>query len=121
AGVRSNVAFLARLCRAEEFRQGRVDTGFIDRNLAALGGVPHDRDSAGAALGVAHLLGAAMAGGATLADDDAAEFDSPWSAPDGFQLGDTRSLAVPVVVDGESVSATVVYAKDGPRVTVEGA
>ncbi|HEX9237963.1 MAG TPA: biotin carboxylase N-terminal domain-containing protein, partial [Xanthobacteraceae bacterium] len=33
AGVRTNVAFLAALCRASQFRQGKVDTGFIDRNL----------------------------------------------------------------------------------------
>ena len=35
AGVHSNVAFLANLCRADEFRRGLVDTGFIDGNLAA--------------------------------------------------------------------------------------
>ena len=56
AGPRSNVAFLAALTRASEFRQGKVDTGFIDRNLAALGAVPHKADFAAAALGVVHLL-----------------------------------------------------------------
>ncbi len=45
AGPRSNVAFLAALCRASEFRQGKVDTGFIDRNLAALGAVPRRADT----------------------------------------------------------------------------
>ena len=58
AGVRSNVAFLAKLCRAPEFRQGNVDTGFIDRNLEMLGAVPQQRDLAAAALGAAHLLDA---------------------------------------------------------------
>src|SRR5476651_2226784 len=38
-GPRSNAGFLAALCRAEEFRQGNFDTGFIDRHLAALGAV----------------------------------------------------------------------------------
>ncbi len=61
AGVRSNVAFLANLCRADEFRRGTVDTGFIDRNLARLGAVPQPRDNAAAALGVARLLNAAAA------------------------------------------------------------
>src|SRR5215475_10272932 len=37
AGPRTNVAFLAALCRAGEFRDGRFDTDFIDRNLGALG------------------------------------------------------------------------------------
>src|SRR5580704_8908114 len=63
AGPRSNVAFLAALCRAGEFRQGRVDTGFIDRNLAALGAVPHAIDRAAAALGVASLLAGAAGEG----------------------------------------------------------
>ena len=56
AGVRTNIAFLGALCRAESFREGKVDTGFIDRNLAALGAVPHEPDRAAAALGVVHLL-----------------------------------------------------------------
>ena len=58
AGVRSNIAFLGALCRAESFREGKVDTGFIDRNLAALGAVPHDPDHAAAAPGVAQPLDA---------------------------------------------------------------
>jgi 3-methylcrotonyl-CoA carboxylase alpha subunit len=120
AGVRSNVAFLVSLCRADEFRQGRVDTGFIDRNLSALGAVPHERDPAAAALGVAHLLGAAMASEPMPADDDAVEVDSPWATCDGFQLGGVRSIAVPIVIDGESASATVTFAKDGSHVAVDG-
>jgi 3-methylcrotonyl-CoA carboxylase alpha subunit len=122
AGPRSNVAFLAALCRAGEFRQGRVDTGFIDRNLAALGAVPHAIDRAAAALGVASLLaGAAGEGRAaeTSPADEAAEVQSPWTAKDGFQLGGTRSLIVPVVVDGDSANATVSFGADGMRVTVE--
>ena len=122
AGPRSNVAFLAALCRAGEFRQGRVDTGFIDRNLAALGAVPHAIDRAAAALGVASLLaGAAGEGRAaeTSPADEATEVQSPWTAKDGFQLGGTRSLIVPVVVDGDSANATVSFGADGMRVTVE--
>src|SRR5579862_7538517 len=44
AGPRSNVAFLAALCRTAEFRQGKVDTGFVDRSLAAVGAVPQGPD-----------------------------------------------------------------------------
>ena len=122
AGPRSNVAFLAALCRAGEFRQGRVDTGFIDRNLAALGAVPHAIDRAAAALGVASLLaGAAGEGRAaeTSPADEAAEVQSPWTAKDGFQLGGVRSHIVPVVIDGDSANATVSFGADGMRVTVE--
>jgi 3-methylcrotonyl-CoA carboxylase alpha subunit len=123
AGPRSNVAFLAALTRASEFRQGNVDTGFIDRNLAALGAVPREADFAAAALGVEQLLkhkaGGEFAGGASA--DESADASSPWAANDGFQLGGTRSNAVPVVIDGESAVATVGYGSDGMRVAIEGA
>ena len=123
AGPRSNVAFLAALTRANEFRQGKVDTGFIDRNLAALGAVPHKADFAAAALGVEQLLKhktrGEFAGGASA--DESADASSPWAANDGFQLGGTRSNAVPVTIDGESAVATVGYGGDGMRVAIEAA
>ncbi len=121
AGVRSNVAFLAKLCRADEFRHGKVDTGFIDRNLAMLGAVPRQRDNPAAALGVAHLLGSAGASEIAPLEGDALEYASPWALRDGFQLGGVRSTVVAIVVDGESADATVVCAKDGMRVAVAGA
>ena len=119
AGVRSNVAFLSNLCRVDEFRRGKVDTSYIDRHLAELGAVPQPRDNAAAARGVAHIFNAALANEAQH-DDDLSESDSPWVAGDGFQLGGLRSVAMPVVIDGESVDAVIAYGKDGPRVTVEG-
>jgi 3-methylcrotonyl-CoA carboxylase alpha subunit len=119
AGPRSNVAFLAALCRAAEFRQGKVDTGFIDRNLAALGAVPHTIDRAAAARGVASLLAGERPAAETLPADDVAEVHSPWAAEDGFQLGGVRSLIVPVVIDGSSANATVSFGADGMRVTIE--
>jgi 3-methylcrotonyl-CoA carboxylase alpha subunit len=123
AGPKCNVAFLAALTRASEFRQGKVDTGFIDRNLAALGAVPHEADFAAAALGVVNLLGVEAGGelpdGSASADEPAGA-SLPWAASDGFQLGGTRSHAVPVMIDGESAVATVGYGSDGMRVAIEG-
>ena len=119
AGVRSNVAFLAKLCRAPEFRQGKVDTGFIDRNLETLGAVPQQRDLAAAALGAAHLLDAVTAETPDNADG-ALESGSPWDARDGFQLGGVRSIAVPVLIDGESANATIAYTKNGTRIAIDG-
>ena len=121
-GPRSNIAFLARLARADAFRQGGVDTGFIDRNLAALGAVPHERDAAAAALGVACLLRSQAATELSDGDggDEAVEFNSPWAATDGFQLGGNRVLMLPVVIDGEAATATVTYGSDGPRVAISG-
>ncbi len=119
AGPRSNVAFLAALCRATEFRQGKVDTGFIDRNLAQLGAVPQAADRGAAALGVASLL-AASATKRTLSDEEPAEPPSPWAASDGFQLGGARALTVPVVIDGENATATITYGRDGMHVVIDG-
>jgi 3-methylcrotonyl-CoA carboxylase alpha subunit len=113
AGPRSNVAFLAALCRAPEFRDGKVDTGFIDRHLAALGAVAQDLDRAAIALGVAHLLAQESGEG-----EDGA--DSPWAARDGFQLGGTRTVARDVVADGEALSVQLCYGADGVQVQVEG-
>jgi 3-methylcrotonyl-CoA carboxylase alpha subunit len=119
AGVRTNIAFLGALCRAESFRQGKVDTAFIDRNLAALGAIPHDPDHAAAALGVARLLDDDQAETAGAAE--AAEPNSPWAARDGFQLSGARSVIVPILIDGQGADAAVSYGKDGMNVTVGGA
>jgi len=120
AGVRSNVAFLGALCAAPEFRQGAVDTGFIDRNLAALGAVPQGLDRGAAALGAVRLLAGDSAGEGA-GRDGGPEAVSPWAARDGFQLGGRRSITVPVMVDGEGAGATLTFRKDGIRVSVDGA
>ena len=119
AGVRTNTAFLGALCRTESFREGKVDTGFIDRNLAALGAVPRDPDRAAAALGVARLLDDGQA--ETAGAEAAAEPNSPWAARDGFQLSGTRSVVVPILIDGQGADAAVSYDKDGTSVIVGGA
>jgi 3-methylcrotonyl-CoA carboxylase alpha subunit len=124
AGPRSNLAFLAALCRTPEFREGKVDTGFIDRNLAALAAVPHEADRAAAALGVERLLARDRPieppNGTASAGEEAVDIDSPWATHDGFQLGGPRSLAVPIVVDGAGAMAAVTYGKTGMRTSVDG-
>ena len=111
AGVRSNVAFLGALCRAPHFREGHVDTGFIDRHLTALGAVPHAPDHAAAAVGVAQLL---RDGAASVEQSD--EKASPWNVRDGFQLGGARLVVVPIVIEGQGADAAVTYGKDGMNV-----
>jgi 3-methylcrotonyl-CoA carboxylase alpha subunit len=116
AGVRSNVAFLGALCLAPHFREGRVDTGFIDRHLTALGAVPHAPDHAAAAAGVAQLL-RDKAASVKQSDEKA----SPWDVRDGFQLGGARSVVVPILIEGQGADAAVTYGKDGMSVVVAGA
>jgi 3-methylcrotonyl-CoA carboxylase alpha subunit len=119
AGIRTNVPFLANLCRAAAFRDAKVDTGFIDRNLDALGATPHEPDKAAAALGATFLLKARSAKNER--EDDAAAGDfSPWAAGDAFQLGGARAVRIPIVIDGEDTEALIDYGKDGARLTVDG-
>jgi 3-methylcrotonyl-CoA carboxylase alpha subunit len=123
AGPRTNLALLATLCRAPEFRSARFDTGFIDRNVAALGAVPHEPDYAAAALGVARLLAQSFAASshAIAVGAQTQESDSwPWAARDGFQLGGRRSAAIPVLVDTERIAAAVSYGAEGIRVDLNG-
>jgi 3-methylcrotonyl-CoA carboxylase alpha subunit len=123
AGVRSNVPFLANLCRAAAFREGKVDTGFVDRNLAALGAATRAPDWAAAARGATHLADAiavAPKPESALEEDNTEEY-SPWSARDGFQLGGRREISLPILVDGEDAEAVIAYGNDGARLTVRGA
>src|SRR5262249_26766523 len=122
AGVRTNVLFLANLCRAAAFRQGKVDTGFIDRNLTTLGAAPREPDWGAAARGAKHLVDAiAVAPQETSPPEhDAPEDYSPWSAHDAFQLGGRREISLPIIIDGDDAEAIIAYGNNGSRLTVHG-
>jgi 3-methylcrotonyl-CoA carboxylase alpha subunit len=114
AGPRSNAGFLAALARADGFRQGDFDTGFIDRNMDALGATPQGLDRAAAAAGARELIERERA-------RLGASGRSPWDVADAFQLSGARRLALPVIADGEAVVAEIDYGPQGAAVTVEGA
>jgi 3-methylcrotonyl-CoA carboxylase alpha subunit len=113
-GPRSNAGFLAALCRAEGFRNGDFDTGFIDRNLASVKAEPQGLDRAAAAAGARELLAQEQARIAARRGPD--EPASPWDNADGFQMSGPRRLAVPILADGENAVAAVA----GATVTVDG-
>jgi 3-methylcrotonyl-CoA carboxylase alpha subunit len=119
-GPRSNAGFLAALCRAEGFRKGDFDTGFIDGHLADLGATPQGLDRAAAALGAQKLLvrEAARIEASLAREPDAAA--SPWDTSDAFQLSGARRLALPVLADSESLVAQVEYGVRGASVTIDG-
>jgi len=119
AGPHTNLALLAALCRADGFRSGTFDTGFIERNPAMLGG--GGIDHAAAALGAAKLLARDAARIAQNLDRAADAPASPWDATDGFQLAGARETRLPFLVDGEPVEAQVTYGANGPAVAVDGA
>ncbi|MGA2568254.1 MAG: biotin carboxylase N-terminal domain-containing protein, partial [Pseudolabrys sp.] len=117
-GPRSNAGFLAALCRAEEFRKGNFDTGFIDRHLAELGAAPQGLDRAAAALGVQTLVERECARIDAAREPD--EPPSPWDSGDAFQLSGGRGLALPILAEGESAVAQVAYGPRGPEVSIAG-
>jgi 3-methylcrotonyl-CoA carboxylase alpha subunit len=119
-GPRNNAGFLAALCRAQGFRKGEFDTGFIDRNLKELGAVPQGPDRAAIALGAQKLLEQEHARIIATFDRAADEPPSPWDAADGFQLLGARRLALPILADGESAVAEVVFGPRGAVVSVDG-
>ena len=119
-GPRSNAGFLSLLARAQDFRAGGFDTGFIDRNLGALGAAPQGLDRAAAALGAQELLVAEQARIAASNERAADEPLSPWDAIDGFALSGARPLALPILADGEKAVAEILHEPSGPRVTVDG-
>jgi 3-methylcrotonyl-CoA carboxylase alpha subunit len=118
AGPRTNLAFLAGLCRAWDFRAGDFDTGFIDRNLEAMGAVPQKPDPAVIAAGVAHLLKREEARVAARRDPDLPA--SPWDAADGFQLSGHRDTAMLVVADGKNAQVRIAYGSSGASVQMDG-
>jgi 3-methylcrotonyl-CoA carboxylase alpha subunit len=122
-GPRSNLGFLALLARADDFRSGDFDTGFIDRNLSLLSAAPQPLDQAAVALGAQKLMDSERARIAATHEREPeapASPMSPWDAADAFQLSGKRRLAVPLIADGESVVAEVVYGAHDMHVTVGG-
>ncbi len=119
AGPRSNVGFLAALAREAEVRGGRIDTGLIDRSLAAL--VPSGIDRAAAACGAAALLRQEMARIAQGIERPKDAPPSPWDATDGFSLQGPRVQTIPILVDGVRATATIRYGGASLAVAVDGA
>jgi 3-methylcrotonyl-CoA carboxylase alpha subunit len=90
--VRTNAAFLARICDDEDFRGGDVDTGFIPARIDSL--VPDPKP----AEGLWRLAANAM----LLADWGPVEAPGdPWSALSGFRLGGDEDLRVTLAHGGE--------------------
>ena len=119
-GPRSNAGFLAALCRAQGFRKGQFDTGFIERNLVDLGATRRGPDGAAAALGTEALLAYEQDRLAVLSQSDPDQPTSPWDESDGFQLSGRRRLALPVLVDDQTMVAEVTYDPQGLKVSVGG-
>lgn len=121
AGPRTNLAFLKKLAEAEGFRSGPFDTGFIDRNIAALGAEPQPLDAAAVAAAALQLEEERqVAGSAEALSRGSAEARSPWAVADGFALMPQPALGLPLLIDGERFDARIEWSEDGARVTLPG-
>ena len=94
-GPKTNLAFLRALLGSPEVREGALDTGLIDANLARLGAEPHAAD-ASAVLAGARLL---LARPDPTRPSPLAPAD-PWGLADSFELMGARRVGVDVLVDG---------------------
>jgi 3-methylcrotonyl-CoA carboxylase alpha subunit len=117
-GVATNVAFLQRVLAHESFATGRVDTGLIARNHAALFPPPlplPDDALLAAALAEAGSLVAARAAGAGASTDP----HSPWHAVDSWWPNSSRHAVSLVFADGETRHDVSVRGNGAPwRVTL---
>jgi 3-methylcrotonyl-CoA carboxylase alpha subunit len=120
AGPRSNVAFLRALADHPDFRAGRLDTGLIDRNRAALGAVEQPVDAEAVCKVVVALINDQdeRFNALRFSLNPNEGFNSPWwqGWADGFQLGPSRKVGVPLLVDGQRMEAGLNF---GSQVSVE--
>ena len=119
-GPRSNVAFLQALVRLPSVRAGKIDTGLIEREAAALGMAPRPTDFSAAARAVEKLVAHEQDRMASRAQRRSDEKHSPWDARDAFGLGGTRETSFAVSVDGARASARVRFGADGIRASIDG-
>ena len=115
--------FSPRCAAPSEFRQGKVDTGFIDRNLAALGAVPQPARQCRRRARRRASARAAIARG----ESRRRRLTTPpkrirrGRRATAFSSAACARSSLPIMIDGESADATVSYGKDGMRVAVDGA
>jgi len=118
-GPHANAAFLKALVSHPEFRAGRFDTGFIDRNLGQLTRVDPAVENAAIAAAVETLLRPAAQESEGRSDSWRDPWRDPWAANDGFALGPARQFDLDITVDGHPRKATVQWG-EGARVTMDG-
>ena len=119
-GPRSNVAFLHALVTLPSVREGKIDTGLIAREAAALGTAPRPTDFAAAARAVEKLVAREQERMAARARKRSDERQSPWDARDAFGFNGARETSYAVSIDGVRATARVRFGADGIHASVEG-
>jgi len=101
-------------------REGKIDTGLIEREAAALGSAPRPTDFAAAACAVEKLVAREQARMSTRARRRSNEKHSPWDARDAFGFDGARETNYLVSIDGARATARVRFAADGVQAIVDG-
>jgi 3-methylcrotonyl-CoA carboxylase alpha subunit len=112
AGVTTNLRFLQTLLAHPKVASGELDTGFIERELAALS-APQRRLTA---LDVAAACAAVLARERQQGPAD----PSPWNRSDGWMLAGIRSRVMSFRAEGERCDAMLRYARAGIRMEFAG-
>ncbi|MDB5968486.1 MAG: acetyl/propionyl/methylcrotonyl-CoA carboxylase subunit alpha [Hydrocarboniphaga sp.] len=90
AGVGNNIAFLSRLIDHAEFREGRVDTGLIERERAVL--IPAPASAPAEALAAASLWTLqSEARAIRITTAASADPHSPWGEVDGWRINGSQT------------------------------
>jgi 3-methylcrotonyl-CoA carboxylase alpha subunit len=118
AGPKTNTAFLKALCDAPGFRSGAFDTGFIERNISALGAEPQPRDDACVAAAALALAEARRDAALITSAQRGGEPDSAFDVADGFSLMPRPDTELPIMVEGERINARLKWDGDGGAVSL---
>jgi len=119
-GPRSNVAFLRTLANLKPVRDGKIDTGLIEREAVALGTSPRPTDFAAAAKAVESLVARDQRRIAIRAQKRSNEKLSPWNAHDAFDFNGVRETSYVFSIEGQRVTARVRFDAGGAHASING-
>lgn len=121
AGPRANISFLHVLAELPAVRDGKADTGLIEREATALGLRPHPIDLAAAARAAEFLLAREQVRIDKRARKRSNEKSSPWNLHDAFGLSSPRETSYALDVAGKRIIARVHFDAKGLHATIGGA
>jgi 3-methylcrotonyl-CoA carboxylase alpha subunit len=100
--------------------EGKIDTGLIARETAALGAAPRPTDFAAAARAVEKLVAREQERMDARSQKRSNERHSPWDAHDAFGFNAARETSYVVNIDGTRTIARVRFGADGIHASVDG-
>lgn len=103
SGVKTNLDFLYRIAIAEPFRQGDIDTRFIERHDSLLFSAPRDHHTNACLAALSLLLSRENVSAAV----GHLEANSPWQLNDNWRLNAPHEETLCLDVDGDTVDVAV--------------